>query len=133
VNPLATSAFDDIVGQYYLGRLRDFAAGNALFSRSEAAYAVITGAEDYVARRAKDRPKPKTTIESLFALPADWTDAQRKEWALDQYKKYIRTMEAIARPARARRTSSSRHRRWTSHDRGRRRCGRPGYKAVYEG
>jgi hypothetical protein len=35
-------------------------------------------------------------VESLFLLPRDWSEQQRKEWAVGQYRKYLRAMQAIA-------------------------------------
>jgi hypothetical protein len=96
VNPLASQRFDDIVARWTVGRLREAAARNALLSRSQAAYSLIAAAQDYVARRAERRPAPKTTIESLFMLPPDWPQDRRTSWAIEQYRKYIRAMHAIA-------------------------------------
>jgi hypothetical protein len=44
-------------------------------------------------RKERDR---WTTIDRLFALPPDWDSDKRIRWGFEQYKKYIRTMEAIA-------------------------------------
>jgi hypothetical protein len=97
VNPLASRNFGDVVAQWAVGSVREAAARNAILSRSQAAYTLISAAQDYLAKRAESRPKPKTTIDSLFLLPQDWSPEQRSAWALDQYKKYIRAMNSVAR------------------------------------
>jgi hypothetical protein len=97
VNPLASQQFGDMVLRWMVGRMRSTAASSAVLSRSQAAYAFVSVFEEFAAQRAAARPKPKTTIESIFALPADWSPEQRKTWAIQQYQKYMLAMNAVAR------------------------------------
>jgi hypothetical protein len=86
-----------MVLRWMVGRMRSTAASSAVLSRSQAAYAFVSVFEEFAAQRAAARPKPKTTIESIFALPADWSPEQRKTWAIQQYQKYMLAMNAVAR------------------------------------
>jgi hypothetical protein len=97
VNPLVTQSFGELVARWSVGQVRAAAARNALLSRSHAVYSLVSTADDFLARRAESRPKPRTTVESLFALPADWPEERRKSWALAQYEKYMRAMHVVAR------------------------------------
>ena len=36
------------------------------------------------------------SLDSLFALPEDWSYAEKHQWNLDQYERYILMMQAIA-------------------------------------
>jgi hypothetical protein len=96
VNPLVSQQFSDMMGQWATGRLRSIAASNAILSTSQAAYTFVSALETLAARRAASRPKPKTTIESVFARPSNWTSEQQKKWAIGQYQKYMLAMTAIA-------------------------------------
>jgi hypothetical protein len=96
VNPLASQRFGDMAVRWLVGRFRAVAAGNALLSRSHAAYSVIAAADGWARERAESRPAPHTSTESVFALPASWTPAEREAWQIDQYRKYIRSMSALA-------------------------------------
>lgn len=44
----------------------------------------------------------KTSVISLFALPAEWTHEQRFAFNIDQYQKYLRIIDAIAKAEGAR-------------------------------
>jgi hypothetical protein len=96
INPLATKTYADIVGRWVLGRLEGLATGSAILSRSQAAYAFIASLDTLLQRRAAGRGTPVTTLESLFALPSEWSEEQRAEWSMNQYISYVRMMNAIA-------------------------------------
>jgi hypothetical protein len=97
VNPLVTRSFGDVVSRWIMGHVQAAAARNAILSRSHAVYSIIAATEDFLAKRADSRPKPRTTVETLFSLPPEWSSEQRKTWAMGQYQKYIRAMSAVAR------------------------------------
>jgi len=100
VNPLASQNFGDMVARWIVGRVRARAAENAILSRSQAAYSLISAAELWVQRRAESRQNQTTTIESIFALPSEWSADQRKAWQIAQYQKYIGAMHLLAREHR---------------------------------
>jgi hypothetical protein len=97
VNPLATQQFGDAILRVMVGRMRAAAARNPILSRSQAAYSVVASLEAFVAGRTAARPKPHTTIESLFTphptLPAE----RQKAWSIAQYQKYLRAISLVAR------------------------------------
>jgi hypothetical protein len=97
VNPTASQNFADMVARWAVGRVRMAAARNALLSRSQAAYSIISAVETWAQRRAESRPKPKTTVETMFLLPSTWSAQDRQSWQMAQYHKYIGAMTATAR------------------------------------
>ena len=97
VNPVASQNFADMVTRWMVGRLRSGAAGNAILSRSNAAYELVSAIERWAERKAASRPKPKTTIETMFALPPGWTPGERREWQIGQYRKYLGAVSMLAR------------------------------------
>ena len=97
VNPLVSQSFGDVVARWIVANVRAAAARNAILSRSQAVYSLIAAADQYFTKRAASRPKAKTTVETLFSLPAEWTPQQRTELALMQYQKYVRAMSTLAR------------------------------------
>jgi len=96
-NPAASQDPGDVLVRWILGRVRARAAANAVLSRSQAAYAVISAAEGWAERQAERRPKPRTSLESIFALPPGWTREQLRSWQLGLYRKYVRAMHVVAR------------------------------------
>jgi hypothetical protein len=97
VNPLARQAYGDIVAQWLVGQARRRVADSAVLSRSHAAFGVVSAAQAYVISRMESRPGPRTSLETMFALPAEWTTEERKAWAIGQYARYMRAMTAVAR------------------------------------
>jgi hypothetical protein len=97
VNPLASQRLGDVVFRWTAARIRSAAASSAVLSRSQAAYATVSAIEAFAERRAASRPRPQTTIETIFALPTEWTPGQRKAWAIGQYQKYLSSITAVAK------------------------------------
>jgi len=92
MNPLASHGFDGLIA----------AARSADSRRSARRVGLRTW---YFWTRLQRRwireglPAPstdRTTTASLFALPADWSAAQRASFNLDQYAKYLRLTQAMA-------------------------------------
>ena len=96
-NPLATQAFPELLVRYAVGRAEGIVVTNAVLSRSQAAYAVISSLDALLQRRAASKPAPRTSVDSIFALPKEWSTGDRAEWAMRQYEKYVRAMNAIGR------------------------------------
>jgi hypothetical protein len=97
VNPLASQSFPDLIARYLVGRAEGVVAQNVVLRRSHAAFAVISTLDAWLERRARSRPAQKTTVDSMFLLPAGWSAEERSEWAMRQYEKYVLAMHAIAR------------------------------------
>jgi len=96
-NPLATQSFPDLLVRYMVGRAEGVIVANPVLSRSHAAFALISSLDNVLRSRAASKPKQTTSIDSIFALPAEWSSADRTEWAIRQYEKYVRAMNAIGR------------------------------------
>jgi hypothetical protein len=95
VNPLLNRDYSDIVKQWMAGRIFGYAANNAILSRSQAAYIALELIDGYL-RRPPKMVQRKTTVESMFALPQDWTPEHRVAWAENQYAKYFRSIDLLA-------------------------------------
>jgi hypothetical protein len=95
VNPFAEAAFDVALGRWLLGRLVGYASRNAVLSHSSAAFVLSRGARTLV--EGSGSGARRTTMHSVFRLPEDWSEEKRVQWAIEQYKKYIRALNAIAR------------------------------------
>jgi hypothetical protein len=102
VNPLAREGYDAVVSRWALGRLVGWASHNSVTSRSHAVYMVIREVRRTLDRQARWERDRGTTIESLFRLPPQWDRDRRIAAALEQYKKYIRSMNAIGRDRKIR-------------------------------
>jgi hypothetical protein len=99
VNPLvADGNFGDAAIGWVVGRLAGGVASDPLLGQSHAAYLVFRALEA-VAKRSGPRSDKHTTLESLFALPAEIAGDGERVFALqlELLGKYNRAMEALAR------------------------------------
>jgi hypothetical protein len=100
VNPLAANDnFGDAAIGWVMGRLAGMLALNPVLGHSHAAYMIIRGIESVAKGQDVFKSNKKTTIPSLFALPADIYDSPERLFAvqLGLYQKYFRMAEAVAR------------------------------------
>jgi hypothetical protein len=100
VNPFAADEnFGDAAIGWVMGRLAGTLALNPVLGHSHAAYMIIRGIESVAKGRDVFKSNKKTTIPSLFALPADIYDSPERLFAvqLGLYQKYLRMEEAVAR------------------------------------
>jgi hypothetical protein len=96
-NPLASDDFGSVVLKWMTGKLVARVRASKIAGRSHAAYLLIEGLETRVLASAGGTGHRGTTLESIFALPPQWDRPKREAWAIGQYEKYIRAMNAIAR------------------------------------
>jgi hypothetical protein len=100
VNPLvADENFGDAAIGWVMGRIAGELSLNPVLGRSHAAYLLIRGIEMAAKSRGALKSGKKTTLDSLFALPADVVGKGDKVYAtqLALYTQYLRGTEAIAR------------------------------------
>jgi hypothetical protein len=100
VNPLAADEnFGDAAIGWVMGRLAGTLALDPVLGHSHAAYMIIRGIESVAKGQDVFKSNKKTTIPSLFALPADIYDSPERLFAvqLGLYQKYFRMAEAVAR------------------------------------
>jgi hypothetical protein len=102
VNPLATEGYDAVVIRWFLGRLVGRVSSNPITSRSHAVFMAVRAARRVLDHQARVERHKRTTVESLFWLPPEWDDNKRIGAALEQYKKYVRSMDAIGRDRKIR-------------------------------
>ncbi len=96
VNPLAGEDFDAIARSWIWGGVHRFAAQNPVLSRSNTVYLILKVLGPAV-RGEVPADARRTTVDSLFALPADWEPSKRIDWSQKQYRKYITMMQSVAR------------------------------------
>jgi hypothetical protein len=96
VNPLANADFGSIVAKWLTSKLAARIAGNKILERSHAAYLITERLAGWYQAPVTSTRERKTTVESIFALPGDWSQTKREAWAIHQYEKYIRAMNLIA-------------------------------------
>lgn len=96
VNPLANAEYSLVVKQWILGKIFGFASQNAVLSRSQAVYLLLSRIDESLRHSREQMQNRSTTVENMFALPQGWSDERVVEWALGQYEKYIRAMDAVA-------------------------------------
>lgn len=97
VNPLAAEDYSSIVWKWLSGKLIAYLKTTPVVRSSHAAYLLAEGLEKQSQAAAKTTKQKRTTVDSIFALPTDWDETKRAGWAIDQYKKYILAMDAVAR------------------------------------
>jgi hypothetical protein len=97
VNPMATGDFDTIARNWFWGGIHRYASQNAVLSRSNTIYLILKVLGPTVRGEVRAADARRTSVDSLFALPADWEPSKRIEWSQKQYKKYIMAMESVAR------------------------------------
>jgi hypothetical protein len=100
VNPfVADENFGDAAIGWVMGRIAGSMARNPVLGRSHAAYLVVRGIEAAAKGRDIIKSKKKTTLNGIFALPAEVrADADRLfNVQLQLYQNYTRGIEAVAR------------------------------------
>jgi hypothetical protein len=100
VNPLVSDEnFGDASVGWVMGRIAGALSLNPVLGQSHAVYMIVRGVEALAKGRGGLKSKKRTTIDSIFALPADVKgDGERIfEFQLSLYRKYQRAMEAVAR------------------------------------
>ncbi len=95
VNPMATEDFDTVAKNWVWGGVHRYAAQNPVLSRSNTVYLILKVLGPGV-RGEVPADTRRTTVDSMFALPADWDPARRIDWSQKQYRKYILAMESMA-------------------------------------
>lgn len=99
VNPLvADENFGDAAIGWVMGRVAGTLSQSPMLGRSHAVYMIVRGVESLAKGRGGLRSSKRTTIDSLFALPADTRGRGEAIWAiqLELFQKYVRGMRAIA-------------------------------------
>jgi hypothetical protein len=97
VNPLARRDYGEVVRRWMLGRVVGWASQNSVTSRSHAAFLAVSSVRPLIESDPRRDDSRRTFVESMFGLPPEWDSEKRVQSAIEQYRKYIRAMNAIAR------------------------------------
>jgi hypothetical protein len=97
VNPLARRDYGAAMRRWMLGRLVGWASQNTVTGRSHAAFLAVSSLRPFIESDPRRRGGRRTSLESMFELPSEWDSEKRVQSAIEQYRKYIRAMNAIAR------------------------------------
>jgi hypothetical protein len=94
LNPMVTSSYDQLGASWQCQQLKRFSLDHGWRS--------VYLATRYLRNRIEERAKRRTashdiSLESIFSLPAEWSKEQRTAFNLEQYKKYIRSIDALAK------------------------------------
>ena len=97
INPLVKASFSDVVKRWVFGKVYGRAANSPMLSRSQAVYLVLARLDAYLKEQQRIyTERERTNINTMFQLPGNWDEERRVAWADDQYRKYIRAMDAVA-------------------------------------
>lgn len=103
VNPLAKHGYERLAAVWVSNRMRSFVASNRLLRGSHLAWFLQYGAGACLQRAATIHEDDRTTtIEGFFSLPDEWDKERCFQHNIEQYRKYIRMMNAMARSAERR-------------------------------
>lgn len=100
VNPLvADENFGDAAIGWVMGRIAGAVSLNPVLGSSHAVYMIVRGVESIAKGRGGLKSTKRTTLDSIFALPAEVKGDGEKIFALQLslYQKYQRAIEAVAR------------------------------------
>ncbi len=97
VNPLVTASYSEVVKRWVAGKLYARAVSNPFLSRSQLAYLMLARVDVYLKGQQQIyTERERTNLNTMLALPKEWTTEHRVAWADGQYRKYIRAMDAVA-------------------------------------
>jgi len=98
VNPLLEAGPRKLLGVWLYGAIYRHSQTHWLTSHSYAAYGIartLRGAIRWWAERESPGTL-RTTPSSIFSLPNEWDRAKRYQWNLEEYRKYMRIIDAVA-------------------------------------
>ena len=101
VNPIVQGGQEQLAAASLSNALYGWSSRNWVVSHSRLAYYTTKWLRGrlvrWVQKQAPRAKKEDTSVESLFALPEDWSQEERDQFSRDQYKKYILMMDCMAR------------------------------------
>ena len=98
VNPWLETGPRKLLGVWIYGAIYRYSQRHWLTSHSYAAYGITRTVREAVRRWAEREPPGarRTTPSSIFSLPNDWDRPRRYRWNLEEYRKYMRIIDAVA-------------------------------------
>jgi hypothetical protein len=102
VNPAVTDGHSSVAAAWLANEMIRYAKQHPILKRSFAAYAVIGAIRQHL-ERVGTRPRGGVTaLDTMFALPESWNIEQKFNFNMEQYRKYIRAIEVMAKSQAAR-------------------------------
>jgi hypothetical protein len=98
VNPWLETGPRKLLGVWIYGAIYRHSQTHWLTSHSYAAYGITRTVREAIRRWAEREPPGarRTTPSSIFSLPSDWDRPKRYTWNLEEYRKYMRIIDAVA-------------------------------------
>jgi hypothetical protein len=95
-NPLVNESYTQVFIRIFVGQFIQALSQKTVIKYSHAAFLFTKGVDRLLKKIPVSLQAKKTTLESVFALPADWNEKQRQDWTIQKYQNYIRSMNALA-------------------------------------
>jgi len=99
-NPLVENSFKKLFGAWITSSLYQYSQGSFAILNSHFAYYVTKAFRSAVQAVAEDSAsrdwRKETNLNSLYLLPEDWSKEEKIQYNVEQYKKYIKVMDAVA-------------------------------------
>jgi hypothetical protein len=98
VNPYLDTGARRMVGVWLQTGVHAYAQSHWLTSHSYTAYGLTRTLRESIRAWSEREPErsTRTTVDSIFALPAGLDAATKRRFNLEQYRKYLRVMDAVA-------------------------------------
>jgi len=99
LNPIVETGTERLALAYLTSTLYAHSRKSWIITHSRLAYFLTKCIRNYIQELAKKKQVKgrKTTTQSLFSLPPDWSGDKRARFNMEQYKRYIRMMADMAR------------------------------------
>jgi hypothetical protein len=91
LNPIASQGFAPLAAAWQAQQLKRFAQEH----RWRTVYFATRAMRSWLEQSAAEAP-PGFSIETMFALPREWSRTQRAKFNLAQFRKYIRSVDRLA-------------------------------------
>jgi hypothetical protein len=104
VNPWLETGPRKLLGVWLYGAIYRHSQTNWVISHSYGAYGITRTVREAIRWWADKEPPGarRTTVSSIFSLPNEWDPAKRYQWNLEEYRKYMRIIDAVAARLRVR-------------------------------
>ena len=100
VNPMTRYGYQRFLGAWMTSNLYSYSKKSWLIGRSRTVYfstRLLRKGIQIIVENANQVPvSEQTTVETLFALPGEWTASEKVRFNLEQYKKYTRIISYLS-------------------------------------
>ena len=97
-NPVAKTGYEGFVVRWLAGKVYGLSSRWPVLADSQAAYLVASAVYAWANADAAATDTPRrTSVESLFALPRDWSAEKKSYWNMEKYRNYVRDIAVLAK------------------------------------